>query len=169
MSPYSVSSQLFVFLVSFDEKWKPQLYLACVAGVQRGGKEERRAPLLRPATQSFIRWQTFSLNNWWVPTAALFCQTLLTSRDLYNWIFACPRTPSFQLLYEVITGLWTVKTLNVEVLTNELLTWYMSATLWAAIGWAKWQNPLSPSVVFDRRHQQSAWCFHFGTFHRNKL
>ena len=61
---YSVSSQLFVFLVSFDEKWKRQLYLASVAGVRRGGNEERRAPLLRPATESFI-WRTLSLNNWW--------------------------------------------------------------------------------------------------------
>lgn len=54
----------------------------------------------------------------------------------YPWplqIFACPRTPSFQLRYEGTTGLWTVKALNVEV-TNELLTFsHLSATLWAAI------------------------------------
>ena len=139
--------------MSFDEKWKPQLYLACVT--ERKKKDELPFHGL-PSSLSVI-WRAYSLNNWRPLTAAHFLTTNTSNQPWPLQIFACPRTPSFQFPYKRITGLWTVKALNVEV-TKELLTFFIPCQPHCEppLIRARWQNRLpSPLVVFDRRRQQN--------------
>ena len=108
--------------VSFDEKWKPQLYLACVAGVQRWGKGERELPFYELPHKA-LTGKRFSwiIDDHWRQRLFVL-KTLPTNRDRYKYLhvkYLHVAELPVALERNTVTGLWTVfKALNVEV-TNE--------------------------------------------------